>query len=519
MRNLWKWGLAAVFAAGMAGPLFLLFGSAAAEWISKRISHPFLIAGPLFWRSVGLNTAAAVLCGILGVLASLGIWTFFRQYRRQAYAVLLLCALIPPFIHVHSWIKAADALNSLIGSISGLPLNFTGAGAVIWTTAFSYLPFTAGFCLAGLFGIPWETLDLLRMEIKPKTLFFRCIVPSFLPYALIGILFIFVVTMNDYAIPSAFGVNVFALELFSLYSANGDLYAIALSSLPLVLLSMLLVAALGAVAKRYEMTGDPVMNENPFKREIFMRRSAGAGVAVLVLFAGVPVGAMIMESFFTRDFFRILAGSGKEIGYSFLISACAAVLSVVPSALLSYTWYRSKCRPVLLFLLSLPLLIPSAIAGLGLILFWNQGILAGIYRSPFMPAIGLAMRFSILAILFLMVRIGRIEQDLMDAMHLSYSFLKGFSRILLPMIWRDLFACAILVFSLSMGEYGIVLLVTPPGYQMLTIKIYNYLHYGASEVVYTLNLLVFLLVLLAGTAVFLLYKPQKKKRELIREEM
>jgi len=470
-----------------------------------------MISGSLFLRSILINVSATALCCAFGVLAALGIWTFFGRWFKQVFIAVLLCALIPPFIHVHSWIKAMDSLNALIEALSGIFLNFTGVGAVIWTTAFSYLPFTVSFCLMGLFCIPQDGLDILKIEIRPKILFRKCIVPYLLPYVLISALFVFLITMNDYAIPSVFGVNVFALELFSLFSASGNLYAIALSSVPLILLSAGLLCVFALVAKRYEMTNDPVLNENPFTKEKFMKRAGSAGTVVLILFAAIPVGSMVVESFFAKGFLQILADSGKEIAYSFLISGGAAILAVIPSALLSYLWYRSKQKQGLLFLLSFPFLIPSAILGLSLIAFWNQGVLIGVYQSAFMPVIGLTTRFAILSILFLIVRISRIEQNLMDAMHLSYSFFKGFFHVLLPMIWKDLVTCALLTFSLSMGEYGIVILVTPPGYQMLTIKIYNYLHYGASEVVFALNLFVFLVVVLAGVTIFQLYKPRKRK--------
>ena len=506
-----KWGLAIVFIAVLTGPVFLLFGKSLFLLWTDRDFHPAVISSSLFFRSVLMNASAAFLCGILGVAASLCIWTYFGRRFKEAFFAVLLCALIPPFIHVHAWIKAMDALNALVMSVTGFSSNFTGVGAVIWTTAFSYLPFTMAFCLMGLVSIPQENLDMLKLEIRPYRLFRRCIVPSFLPYVLISGFFVFLLIMNDYSIPSVFGVNVYALELFSIFSANGNLYTVALSSVPLILLSALLLGIFVFAVKRFEMTNDPVWNENPFRQEPFMKFAAKSGMTVLVLFAGIPVGSMIIESFFTKDFFKILLESSGEILYSFAVSGGVAVLAVLPAALLSYLWIREKGKPGLFFLLALPFLIPSAILGLGLIAFWNQGGLDVVYQSPFMPVIGLAVRFGIFPILFLTFRMSRIEKDLLDAMHLSYPVMKGFFRILLPMIRKDLVACALLVFSLSMGEYGIVLLITPPGYQMLTIKIYNYLHYGASEVVFALNLVVFLLVALVWIAVFLLYRPKKSK--------
>ncbi len=40
-----------------------------------------------------------------------------------------------------------------------------------------------------------------------------------------------------------------------------------------------------------------------------------------------------------------------------------------------------------------------------------------------------------------------------------------------------------MVFLLTLGEEGIPLILMPPGYETLAVKVYNYLHYGASELV------------------------------------
>lgn len=425
------------------------------------------------------------------------------------FLAILLCALIPPFIHVHSWIKVMDASNAFIYNLSGIPVNFTGTGAVILTSSFSYLPYTVSFCLLGLLSIPVEMTDMMKTEVKPFILFFKGILPYFAPYVLISGIFVFLINMNDYSIPSAFGVNVFALELFSLFSASGNIYHIALSSVPVVILSAILLLFLAKTAKHYDMTGDPVSNSNPYKNEVFMKISAAAGAVILVFFAAVPIMQMIIESIKTRDYFDIISGSLKEFGYSFRIAGVTAISSVVLSVLLAYSWYQSKKKGALIMLLSLPFLVPSAILGLSLIAFWNSDILSAIYQNPLMPAIGLSTRFGIFSILFFTIRLQKIDKNLLEAIQISYSFFKGFFNVLIPMIVKDILACFLLIFALCMGEYGIVLLITPPGYQMLTIKIYNYLHYGASEVVFALNFFVFLMVVIIGAIIFTLYKPDK----------
>jgi len=68
----------------------------------------------------------------------------------------------------------------------------------------------------------------------------------------------------------------------------------------------------------------------------------------------------------------------------------------------------------------------------------------------------------------------------------------------LPLLLPGLLAGASLVFALTLGELGATLIVAPPGQSTLTLRIYNYLHYGASDVVAGLCLAMLLFTLAAG---------------------
>ena len=71
--------------------------------------------------------------------------------------------------------------------------------------------------------------------------------------------------------------------------------------------------------------------------------------------------------------------------------------------------------------------------------------------------------------------------------------------------------CAIaLVFFLSFGEEGIVLVLMPPGAETVSVKIYNYLHYGASEYVSGFCLMVTLFMFLIE--VVLLWMMRRRYR-------
>jgi iron(III) transport system permease protein len=494
------WSLTAVLLAVAVFPLLSLYGKAVVRLLTEESFRVPAINGALFWRSILLNIESAALCSAFGVVAALFVWRIPPAHGRRIFYLLLLCALIPPFIHVHAWIRAVDLLNGLVLQATGIVRNFTGTGAVVWTTALSYLPYTAALFYLGLKSIPAEVLELVRMEGHPLRTFLRVILPFAMNHLLIGFLFVFMINVNDYAIASVFGVSVYALELFALFSAGGDLHAIALTALPLMVLAAGLLFLMAYLAKDRGFRENFTHGANPFRRAAWMNVPAGAGSLVLALFVGIPVIAMMAEGRKAEGFLAILGDSTGQIGYSYAISLLAALLAVFPAT--GYAYFRTRCggRRTTTLLLAAPFLIPSAILGLSLIATWNKGALSVLYGSAGMPAIGLAIRFGIIAILYMSFRFERIDRDLTDAALLECRSAKSFVRVILPMIRRDIAACLLMIFALSMGEYGIVLLITPPGHQMVTIKIYNYIHYGSSEIVFALNLVLLLGVLAAGAS-------------------
>jgi iron(III) transport system permease protein len=72
--------------------------------------------------------------------------------------------------------------------------------------------------------------------------------------------------------------------------------------------------------------------------------------------------------------------------------------------------------------------------------------------------------------------------------------------VTLPLVAPGLVAAACLTFALTLGELGATLLVAAPGRGTLTMRIYTFLHFGASDRVAALCLLMVLAALLLGLA-------------------
>lgn len=144
----------------------------------------------------------------------------------------------------------------------------------------------------------------------------------------------------------------------------------------------------------------------------------------------------------------------------------------------------------------LPWAVPAALVGIGLITLWNRPALGYLHGSTVMPALAGAARFTAVAALVLLADNRRANPALMEAAHIhARRAWQPWLRVRLPLAVPGMAAAGALVFALTLGELGATLMVAAPGHGTLTMRIFDYLHYGSSDAVASLG------VVLAGAAV------------------
>jgi len=492
-----------------AAPVINLMIGSIASAVSGATAVVFSDNLGLLLKSVLLYLGAAGLCVVLGFLVAVWVWTAFARRALRVGVFLMILILVPPFVHVQSWIYFMDKINAFLLQTAGLTQNFSGEFAVILTMAFSYLPITAGLCLMAFLSVPAEITDQCAMENAGRKAFLQVYLPLVMPALCISGLLVFLLNINDYGIASVFGVNVFSLELYSKFSANGDVYSVFFAAIPIMLLCLAMFAVLGAYLSRQHFAFSGFRGKNPFRTDGFVRALARVGFAIFALFALVPVVNLVIEAAFVKDIGTVLSGSVEEFIFSLWSSALAAVACIIPAILFAFLYERSKHKMLLLSLAALPFILPSAIGGIAMINLWNSPWLHDVYQSPFMTAIAMVGRFAFIEALVITFAMMRLDRALLDNMRLHYPGIWKTAQCLVSMLWKECLAGILIVFALAMGEFGVTLLVTPPGSQAITIKIYNYLHYGASDIVAVLCLAMLVIMLVLSMLVFLLLKGDK----------
>ena len=492
--------------AGRAAVWLGTTGGAGADLISLRRLE-------LLGRSTGQALAVAAGATLLGTLAALFLWGWQgRGWPGPARWLIFLLAPLPPYIHALAWMALASAVGA------------TGRGVVMsaWVQVMAFLPLSTALALVGLESVESRLVEAARLA-RPDLHALRAVaLPLAAPAILTGSGLCFLLSLTDYSVPSLFQVNTYSLEIFSEYSASSLPERAFVLAMPLLLLTglatLLLVGGLRQTAESSAAArpaGQASRGGAAFQWPGWLTVLIGAALAAWLAQMGAPLGVLLSQTGSWASFTSSVLEARSEIGFTLLTAAAAGLLCLPMGLALSGELSRKGLRGRVGWLLVLaPLAVPAPLVGIGLIAVWNRDLPVAIYGSAWMPVLAMLARFSALAALLALAQARRTDARLFEAAELFQpGLLKTWLRVRLPLLAPGLLAAAGVVFVLSAGELGATLIVAPPGQATLTMRIYNYLHYGASNTVAGLCLLMALASLAMGAAAALLFGRRKVEDE------
>lgn len=455
----------------------------------------------LLLRSAGLAAAVAACASVLGILTAsvLIYWNTGRAGRLRWLAVVP--ALLPSYVHAMAWDTFFFRLSQLANSV-GLSIQINGWLAAWWVQVMALLPIAVGLSLLSLETVKPKLIEAALVHRPEFEVLNRVVLPLAAPVILAGAGIVFVLSLIDYTIPSLFLINVYPLEIFADFSASSEPGLALILSLPLLLAAALVMVLAQSLIRRAAgassgravcWTGAPVW------KGWFGALQVLALVA-LALQAAVPLIELIIKIGDVSAISTAVSSAKSEIIYTLLIASLVAVfclpLGLAPALELNRGGKGSR---IWWLFLTLPLAVPASLVGIGLISVWNQPLLQYLYGSLLMPVLAGLARFAPLGALVIFAQLRRIDPLLLDAARVAQRRpWQAWSQVGLPLLKPGLLAAALVAFVLTAGELGATLLVAPPGQATLTMRIYNYLHYGASSSVAGLCLLMMITGLAAG---------------------
>jgi iron(III) transport system permease protein len=461
----------------------------------------------LFARTVVYALAVAATVCLVGFLSAAAVsGTSLQAASRWAW--LLLAALpIPATVHALAWLRWAGLADPL-----GL-FRVTARGWVMsWLVqSLAMLPIAVLIIAGGVLAIDLDQIQAAQL-LGPDRRFALRLLPRLLqPQILAALAITLILTINDYAIPSIFSVNTYAIEVFVEYSSSLNLTRTVLKSLPLTVLQLVvLILSLGLVPRVFLAGRSGEFAKARLRYPGPLRLLFGIGPLLVLLQIAAPLAVIVLDHRMWRDLGQTAARAMAD-GLNSLLIALFAALLTLPIAYWTARWAQRCRRPRgALFLILLPAVLPATLIGTALIHLFNHPSTRVFYNSIGMPVLAALIRFLPFASLVVLAWLQRLDPQLLAAAWLlEKRSARNSLTIVLPLAATGLGLGAALVFLLGLGELGATVVAIPPGLSTFTIRLYNDLHYGATQNVLGLSFLMLLAIAL-GTGVLRLLSGRRR---------
>lgn len=446
----------------------------------------------LLWNTLSLTFAVTALALVIGVsLAWLVIRTDIPG-RRVWQWLLAIPLVIPPYVGAvtyiivfgpSGWMRDLwnDGLPAMFGDYALNIYSFWGVFLVM--TMFTY-PYVFLIASASLRKMNRNYEEVARSQgMTTSQIFWKVNLPLLRPAIGAGAILISLYVLSDFGAIAMMRYVTFTAAIY--YQRAGfDIPSASVLSLALIVLTVIILWIESYSRRKNKF----YQTSNTFRPPEILKLGKWKPLAIVYV-SGVFGLAVVLPIFVLVYWTVIGAGAGaidsRFFGYawnSVQVSGLAAILCMVlalpliylksrhPSVIssgidkLSYTGYA----------------LPGVIVALGLVFIFNNHLPA-LYNTFYMIAIAFVVRFLPQAMQAGEASLSLVSPRMDEAARsLGYPAWKVMLKVTLPSILPGILAGGALVFVSSIKELPATLMLRPPGFDTLAVRVY----YNASEAIY-----------------------------------
>ena len=209
-------------------------------------------------------------------------------------------------------------------------------------------------------------------------------------------------------------------------------------------------------------------------------------LALATILVVLPIGALVVQSHSLETYRAALARAGESVLRSVAFAAIAATLLTVFGFFWGYLaerrtlsiWWVSEWLALLLIAL------PGSVIGIGLIGLWNHPATSIIYASPAILILGYLAQYAVLPMRTVSASIAAVPRSLEEAAWLSGAGWPATLRhIVAPLAGRGLLAAWLISYVFCVRDVAISIVVYPPGYDTLPVRILTLMANGAPSLI------------------------------------
>jgi len=450
----------------------------------------------LLQNSLLVAGLTALVASGAGWMAGLFVAGLNRTWQRVFLGLGLVALALPPFVVTNTWLHYLGAGGAWRAWLAVNPFSIWGT-VLILTLMFWPIAMLAAWGA-------WGRLEVACVESDPAVVgwaFVKALlVPLARPMALPAAVLIFVLALNNFAVPVILQVKVFPAEMWVRFNTLFDTAGVVWLSWPLVAAPL---ALLWVLSRRrvpwphWKPTASPDVFRHHLGR-VWHGVAGACMMSLVVLSVGLPVLQLAATGRTWIELPTALAAGTSALWNSVRFASLTACLVLAASYLAIPKCGRGGAvHRTLGWALWVPFLVPGVLLGIGLILVFNRPGLALVYQGPLIVLIALFCRYLTLSWNTVAHGCEGADRDLVEL-----AVLNGASRwellraVYWPQMRRRVAVMWYIVFLLCLWDVESMVLIVPPGGETLALRIFNLLHYGHNAQV---NALCLMLLVVAVT--------------------
>jgi iron(III) transport system permease protein len=382
----------------------------------------------------------------------------------------------------------------------------------------------------------------------PRVVLGRITLPQTVPFILVAILWTIVSTTSEMTVTNIYLINpgerTYTEQFYMTLALSADMQAATIAVLPGIIgLATLILLGLWMLARLSSRRMLPVVSQ-PVTFSSGRWQTVLNALVWLTVFAllGVPIASLVAKAGFVvmhegtqripswssaaclREIAAVPHRFAGEFRGSTLAALGAATTAIIAGVMLAWRARRSGSAALpAMAAIVLGLAIPGPLIGAALIQLFNHDVspnipsFDGTHKSwllilydntPLAPILAQAIRALPLTTLLLWHSFATLSNDVLDAAALDgLSPRRVFWRIAVPQRWRAMVAAWIAAFAVAAGDLAWAHLVTPPGLDLLSRRVFGLVHSGVEEQVAAISLLNMIAYALLAIVILWLLAP------------
>jgi iron(III) transport system permease protein len=474
----------------------------------------------LLLNSLGIAFGTTLVATVLGVLVGFSIEYIRVPARRALSYCVAVPFLVPPYISAVAWIDLLGENGILTVFLRKMP----GIGAlfpklysipgVILVLALTHYPIVVLTTVLAIRRLDRRFEEAAQLVSKKARVLRSITLPLLAPGILSGALFVFILALVSFSVPSLLQVDVYPVEIYSRFSAFYDFRGATAQALPLVLTGAVVLScwALYIRPRQAWLSGARRLKTLSHTGSIVRTVSAICCWSLVALSAALPIAVLIRRSLPLTSYVEAWLTAREEIATSILVATGSATLLATLGFSIAYLTRRRSRGGGIYALSVLPFLLSGPVIGIGLILLWNHhGMRALVYDSLIVMVFACTGRF----LFFAHQGTGAAMRDMHASLEEAASvagvpWWRQVTGVLIPILRPSLFGVWALGFLFSLRELDATVLVCPPGSTTLPVRLFTLMHYGPSRIVAALSVITAFMILFGGALTATIYAKTRK---------